>query len=343
MRKRIFISYSHTDEKWKVRLVKHLNVLEEQLEVWDDTKIQVGDEWKKKIDTAMKDAHAAILLVSVDFLNSQFIKSVEIPALFRRRAMENMKIFPLIVGECPWRELEWLSAVLARPKDGSPLEGKKRHTFDKILSEFAVEIKTLLNQTPQKKTAEAAEEASAADGPKPGDIFLSKLPAGGRVFLGREKELEMLDKAWEDTHTHVLTLVAWGGVGKTALVNRWLNDMEKDGFRGAARVYGWSFYSQGASVDRQTSADAFIDHALRWFGDPDPTTGSAWDKGTRLANRVRETKTLLVLDGLEPLQHPPGAMQGHLKDPALAGAMIRHVESRKWCVIFSNPTRMRSK
>ncbi|MDH4136579.1 MAG: hypothetical protein OEW09_07690, partial [Anaerolineae bacterium] len=56
---------------------------------------------------------------------------------------------------------------------------------------------------------------------------------------------------------------------------------------------------------------------LEWFGDPDPTKGSPWDKGERLAELVKRQRTLLFLDGLEPLQYPPGEMGGRLKDPGL--------------------------
>ncbi|MCP4112889.1 MAG: hypothetical protein GY749_46420 [Desulfobacteraceae bacterium] len=106
-------------------------------------------------------------------------------------------------------------------------------------------------------------------------------------------------------------------MGKTSLVNHWLNRAEQDKYRGAGKAYGWSFYSQGTSEDRQASADEFIAHALTWFGDPDPTQGSQWDRGVRLADLVRRQRTLLILDGMEPLQYPPGEMQGRLKDQGL--------------------------
>ena len=61
---------------------------------------------------------------------------------------------------------------------------------------------------------------------------------------------------------------------------------------------------------------------VTWFGDENPTAGSARDRGLRLAELVRRERTLLILDGLEPLQHPPGPLGGRLKDPALA-ALIR--------------------
>ena len=76
------------------------------------------------------------------------------------------------------------------------------------------------------------------------------------------------------------------------------------GWRGAERVFGWSFYSQG--TDRLSSSDEFVEAALRWFGDPDPRAGSPWAKGERLAALVRKQRTILVLDGMEPLQWGPG-------------------------------------
>ncbi|MFH0794008.1 MAG: ATP-binding protein, partial [bacterium] len=145
-------------------------------------------------------------------------------------------------------------------------------------------------------------------------VSLSKLPTISGDLFGREQELRLLDEVWADPQTHVIMLSAWGGVGKTALVNHWLTAMERDGYRGAEQVYGWSFYSQGTREDKQASGDEFIAHALEWFGDPDPAKGAPWDKGVRLALLVRARRTLLILDGLEPLQYPPGEMKGRLRD-----------------------------
>ncbi|MCP4307907.1 MAG: hypothetical protein GY788_24165, partial [bacterium] len=75
--------------------------------------------------------------------------------------------------------------------------------------------------------------------------------------------------------------------------------------------------SQGAGPDRQVSADEFFDHALRWFGHGPEPLRSPWEQGVRLAELVRARRTLLVLDGLEPLQHPPGELLGRLRDQGL--------------------------
>lgn len=119
-------------------------------------------------------------------------------------------------------------------------------------------------------------------------------------------------------------LSAFGGVGKTALVKHWLNRLELAHYRHAERVYGWSFSSQGAAEDRQASGDAFLGHALRWFGDRYPARGSPWEKGARLAELILQKRTLLVLDGLEPLQVPSRESLGRLRDEGV-GVLLKQL------------------
>ena len=122
---------------------------------------------------------------------------------------------------------------------------------------------------------------------------------------------------------NVVTIVAWAGVGKSTLVNHWLRRMAAEHYRSAELVFGWSFYRQGSSGDT-LSADEFLDAALTWFGDPDPRLGTAWEKGERLAKLVAHRRTLLILDGLEPLQNPPGPQEGRLREPSLQ-ALLREL------------------
>jgi tetratricopeptide (TPR) repeat protein len=319
----VFISYSHKDEEWKDRLVTHLRVLEKQgqLDLWDDRRIGAGEDWHAEIQAAMARASVAVLLVSADFLTSDFILGKEVPRLLRRRDEEGLRVFPIIAKPCAWKRVEWLARMQVRPKDGKPLSAGDEHQIDADLAVVAEEVAAIIGRA----TGEPTPEGYVPLGPE--KISLAKLPSTSPDLFGRESELATLDAAWESDETHVLSLVAWGGVGKTALVNRWLLEMGKEGYRGAERVYGWSFYSQGAAEGKQASADQFIDAALRWFGDPEPEAGTPWDKGERLAELVSRKRTLLVLDGLEPLQNPPPVETGRLKDPALScllRALARH-------------------
>jgi hypothetical protein len=169
------------------------------------------------------------------------------------------------------------------------------------------------------------------------DVYFSpRFPHTSPDLFGRKRELALLDAAWNAGKPRVLSLVAFGGVGKTALVNKWLSSMAKDGYRGARRVYGHSFYSHGAAEGKQASADPFIAHALGWFGDPDPAAGSPWDKGERLARLIRRQRVLLVLDGVDSLQNPPPADPGCIWDPALA-TLLRELaaDNPGLCVVTS--------
>jgi hypothetical protein len=109
------------------------------------------------------------------------------------------------------------------------------------------------------------------------EIDITRLPVTGAELFGRSEELAWLDELWEKATVKIATLVAWGGVGKSTLVNKWLERMERDGFRGARKVFGWTFYSQGTG-ERVASADFFLNEALRFFGDPEPDSGSPWSK-----------------------------------------------------------------
>jgi hypothetical protein len=135
-------------------------------------------------------------------------------------------------------------------------------------------------------------------------------------LIGRDEDLARLDSAWNG-NKNVVVVRAFGGMGKTALVATWMAELAMKDWHGAERVFDWSFYSQGTNDQRNASADVFIANALEAFGDPDPTLGSGWERGARLASLVGKVRCLLVLDGLEPLQYPPGVMLGKLKDAAI--------------------------
>jgi tetratricopeptide (TPR) repeat protein len=325
----VFISYSHKDEVWKDRLLDHLGVLREQglLDLWDDRQIGAGEDWYQKIQNAMNAASVAVLLVSAKSLTSKFILREEMSLLLQRRDKEGLRIFPVIIKSCPWQKVDWLNRMQVRPRDGKPLASFGGNRRDEALSNIATEIYEQFNITSSLSVQQRPESLD------PKRISISRLPITGSNLFGRERELQQLDEAWAGQNTHILSLVAWGGVGKSALVNNWLARMAQDNYRSANRVYAWSFYSQG-TTDKVVSADQFIEAALVWFGDPDPNKGTPWDKGERLAHLVAAQRTLLVLDGLEPLQNPPGPDEGRLKDQALQ-TLLRQLaaDNKGLCVI----------
>ncbi|HEU4884770.1 MAG TPA: TIR and AAA domain-containing protein [Longimicrobium sp.] len=180
--------------------------------------------------------------------------------------------------------------------------------------------------------AAKVRHVAAAD---PQKVAPTRLRHSAERLIGREADLARLDEAWADPAKHVLTIVAFGGVGKTSLVAEWAARLARHGY-GGAWYFDWSFYSQGTRAQGGASADQFINRALEFFGDAELAAGAAspWDKGTRLAQLVAERRVLLVLDGLEPLQYPPGPLAGELRDPAIA-ALLKGLAQRNpgLCVV----------
>jgi hypothetical protein len=108
----------------------------------------------------------------------------------------------------------------------------------------------------------------------------------------------------------------------------------RQGLARRERVLDWSFYSQGTRDQSSATSEVFVHDALEHLGDPDPNAGDAEARAGRLARLLGGQRCLLVLDGLEPLQYPPGPMHGALKDPGMA-ALLRGLVARNagLCVV----------
>jgi hypothetical protein len=156
-----------------------------------------------------------------------------------------------------------------------------------------------LGSRPDRDSYSVTRKPPARLGPE--KISIARLPVTGSDLFGREEDIAFLHTAWANRQINVVTIVAWAGVGKSTLVNHWLRGMAAEDYRSAQLVFGWSFYRQGSSGGT-SSANEFVDEALAWFGDPYPQIGTGWEKGERLAKLISHRRTLLVLDGLEPLQ-----------------------------------------
>jgi hypothetical protein len=162
----------------------------------------------------------------------------------------------------------------------------------------------------------------------------TKLRHTAEQLIGRDNELTLLDEAWADSHRNVIVIRGKGGEGKTSLVASWMAELAYKDWRGAEGVLDWSFYSQGTRDQSSATAEFFIRDALGTLGDPSPDAGDPNSKAERLAKLIGGKRYLLVLDGVEPLQYPPGAMHGALKDSGMA-ALLRGLVAKNWglCVV----------
>ena len=201
-----------------------------------------------------------------------------------------MHVYPLLIEPTPKAGLKRVQDFNLRPRDAKPLQSYSLAERNQHMSDAADEIAEIANTIAEQKGAAAAMSelltlpfgvetsepkdlivsgvkieriAPAAESARAAPIVdITGLPETGyERLVGRDAELTRLDQAWSDGKTNILSLIAEGGAGKSALVNEWLTRLQADGYRGAERVLGWSFYSQG-SKERATAADAFLNWAL---------------------------------------------------------------------------------
>lgn len=173
---KVFVSYSHQDDPWKERVVKHLKVLAaEGIDVWDDRRIAAGADWAGEIESTLADCDLALLLVSADFLTSRFILGQEVPPLLQRRQGQGIRVIPLILSPCAWSRIPWLSSIQARPKDGKPLSGMSRHAAEAALAGLAGEIADLLLQPISKSSSLPTPRSSGAASSPAAAIWREKL------------------------------------------------------------------------------------------------------------------------------------------------------------------------
>lgn len=169
----------------------------------------------------------------------------------------------------------------------------------------------------------------------PDAIDINNFPASNDDFFGREKYFDVLDKAWDDEQVNILSFIAFGGIGKTSLIDNWLKRMKKNHYRGAKNIFMWSFYSQGSGEDRQISAIEFLNEACKFFRVKNFLKKDSYAQGRELADIISNQRTLLILDGLEPLQSSLENI-GEVKDNGLQVLLKRLSRQNKGLVIITS-------
>jgi tetratricopeptide (TPR) repeat protein len=313
---KIFISYSSKDGEW-VRnwLLPQLesNGLKTHIDYRD---FEIGVPSVVNMERAVEQCAKTLLVFTPNWIDSEWAQFEGIMLQTLDPTGLRKKILPLMLETCPL-PLRLRTLTYTDFRDKNDWDSQLQRLVSQTAKDFAALVKPSVSFPPLDAK----------------HIDITRLPKTEFELFGREKELQLLNQAWDAGDTHVISFVAYGGVGKTTLVNKWAERMRWENYRGAQKVYAWSFYSQGTN-EKVTSADLFIHTALKWFGDKDPAQGSPWDKGKRLAELIRQHKILLLLDGMEPLQSDYDFEKGRIKDQALS---LLLTELAKWnpglCVI----------
>lgn len=305
----VFISYTHADAAEANRLEETLRA--EGLSVFRDISYQLpGDEIALEVNEALFDAETVVVLWSKNSVGSRWV-AFEAGVARAYRMAAPLKLGDISSADLPQR-----------------LRGQFFRTLDEILAD-----PSLLKE----KIAETRAHRLALD--KTRLIEVSGLPRAPNRFIGRTGELDRLRDAWATGAPRILSFIAAGGSGKTALSQAFLDEMTRIGWGGAEAVFAFSFDSQGADETKQSASDRFFSEALTLFG-VDPQ-GDGLDtvrkRADRLAGLLETRRTLFILDGVEPMQQPRGdAEHGRFRDDAIREFLIAIARRNKGlCIVTS--------
>ena len=179
----VFISYSNRDKKYKDELLRHLRILEKQgvASFWDTSLIPAGGNWSQEIQKAIDEAHVAVLLISPDFLASDYVVESELPALLRKAEARNMVVLPVLVSHCAWTSVPALAQFQFLNDVRRPLSSSKNR--DEDFAQIAAKISELLQAMRSRETTPDAQEPRD----KPKQKATGPVGADKHVFLSHSK------------------------------------------------------------------------------------------------------------------------------------------------------------
>ncbi|MEH2421084.1 MAG: toll/interleukin-1 receptor domain-containing protein [Nostoc sp.] len=192
----VFFCYSHRDETLRDELEVHLSMLKRQgfIEMWHDRRITAGEELDKAISKNLEEADIILLLVSSDFLASNYCYDIEMQRAMQKHEQRESHIIPVILRSCDWRSAPF-SKLLVTPTDGKPI--KKFPDQDDAFLEVVNAVKATITrlQPPQDITPPSKSYGSAVK-PQILDILRSSNLRIRKTFSDRDRD-QFVEESFE--------------------------------------------------------------------------------------------------------------------------------------------------
>mgnify|MGYP000595578286 CR=1 FL=1 len=145
-RNKVFISYSHLDKDYLNDIQRHFTPFKNDIDFWDDSKILPGQKWKEEIKKAIAETKVAILLVSTDFLGSEFIATDELPPLLESAERDGAVILTVILKPCLFEEFDDLNKFQAINPPSRPISKMDENEREELYVNLVRQTKRVLSK-----------------------------------------------------------------------------------------------------------------------------------------------------------------------------------------------------
>jgi TIR domain len=179
----IFVSYSHKDDRYRERLVTQLSTMRQLglIAPWHDREIPAGEKWQGQLDSQLNRAHIILLLVSADFIESEYCYKHECVRAIERHDAGDARAIPIILKPCDWQETPF-GKLQALPTDGKPVTKWRPHVnaFDNIAKGLRAVVAQIQSNGTSPRLPKTSEKTIAKTSPTHDDGKPAK-PEGRRV------------------------------------------------------------------------------------------------------------------------------------------------------------------
>lgn len=143
---KLFVSYSHADVRYMKRLELFLKPLEKRgiIDIWVDTRIEPGQEWRVEIKKALEAAAVAVLLLSQDFIASDFIRTNELPPLLSAAKKRRTVLLMVLISPCTWEDA--LSKYQTINPPSTPMSKMDRTSREQVWKDLSERITSAMNR-----------------------------------------------------------------------------------------------------------------------------------------------------------------------------------------------------
>jgi hypothetical protein len=307
---KIFYCYAHEDKALRNELERHLGALKRlgYITGWTDCEIQAGGEWESEIETHLNTSQIILLLISSDFLASNYCYGVEMRRALERHATREARVIPIILRPVDWKGTPF-EKLRALPTNGRPVT--KWTNRDDAFTDIAKGIRKAVEELQGSRPIASSSPANTSITVKTNFPLWPPTIPNERYYLlpGREQGLNQLLTALQDPQGPLMVAIdGLGGLGKTAMAVELVRRTAEQGwFEGVIGDSAQQELFAGEEIIhvREATLDLnlLLDSVARQLGHWELPALRVDEKHAILASLLQQHSYLILVDNLETIDN----------------------------------------